>query len=172
DKGVLNDGEGRTVDFKNTVIILTSNLATDVITQMFQAPEPPTIEAVRDAIKPVLTKHFKPALLARMSVVPYVPIQREILKDIASMKLNSLAGRLHASHRIKTEFAPEVIEEFARRCTDMDAGARNVDHVLRASLMPQLSRELLEQLASGSTPTHLHVGLSPSGEWDLAFTQA
>ncbi|HYO65513.1 MAG TPA: type VI secretion system ATPase TssH, partial [Archangium sp.] len=146
DKGVLNDGEGRTVDFKNTVIILTSNLATDVITQMFQAPEPPTIEAVRDAIKPALTKHFKPALLARMSVVPYVPIQREILKDIASMKLNSLAGRLHTSHRIKTEFAPEVIEEFARRCTDMDSGARNVDHVLRASLMPQLSRELLEQM--------------------------
>jgi type VI secretion system protein VasG len=172
DKGVLNDGEGRTVDFKNTVIILTSNLATDIITQMFQAPEPPTIEAVRDAIKPALTKHFKPALLARMSVVPYVPIQREILKDIASMKLNSLAGRLHTAHRIKTEFAPEVIEEFARRCTDMDSGARNVDHVLRASLMPQLSRELLEQLASGTTPTHLHVGLSPSGEWDLAFSQA
>ena len=172
DKGVLNDGEGRTVDFKNTVVILTSNLATDVITQMFQAPEPPTVDAVRDAIKPALTKHFKPALLARMSVVPYVPISREILKDIAVMKLNSLAGRLHTSHRIKTEFAPEVIEEFARRCTDMDSGARNVDHVMRASLMPQLSRELLEQLASGATPTHLTVGLSPSGEWDLAFSQA
>jgi type VI secretion system protein VasG len=172
DKGVLNDGEGRTVDFKNTIVILTSNLATDVITQMFQAPEPPTIEAVRDAIKPALTKHFKPALLARMSVVPYVPIQREILKDIAAMKLNSLAGRLHTSHRIKTEFAPEVLEEFARRCTDMDSGARNVDHVLRASLMPQLSRELLEQLASGAAPTHLHVGLSPSGDWDLAFSHA
>jgi len=172
DKGVLNDGEGRTVDFKNTVVILTSNLATDVITQMFQAPEPPTVDAVREAIKPSLTKHFKPALLARMSVVPYVPISREILKDIALMKLNSLAGRLHTSHRIKTEFAPEVIEEFARRCTDMDSGARNVDHVMRASLMPQLSRELLEQLASGATPTHLTVGLSPSGEWDLAFSQA
>ena len=172
DKGVLNDGEGRTVDFKNTVIILTSNLATDVITQMFQQPEPPTIEQVREAIKPALTKHFKPALLARMSVVPYVPISKDILKDIAAMKLNSLAGRLHTSHRIKTEFAPEVFEEFARRCTDMDSGARNVDHVLRASLMPQLSRELLEQMAGGTTPTHLRVGLTPGGEWDLAFSQA
>ncbi|WP_224240856.1 type VI secretion system ATPase TssH [Hyalangium gracile] len=172
DKGVLNDGEGRTVDFKNTIVILTSNLATDVITQMFQAPEPPTIEAVREAIKPALTKHFKPALLARMSVVPYVPIAKDILKDIAAMKLNSLAGRLHTSHRIKTEFAPEVLEEFARRCTDMDSGARNVDHVLRASLMPQLSRELLEHLAGGTTPTHLHVGLSPAGDWDLAFSHA
>jgi type VI secretion system protein VasG len=172
DKGMLTDGEGRTVDFKNTIVILTSNLATDVITQMFQQPEPPTIDAVRDAIKPVLTKHFKPALLARMSVVPYVPISREILKDIAAMKLSSLAGRLHTSHRIKTEYAPEVYEEFARRCTDMDSGARNVDHVLRASLMPQLSRELLERLASGTTPSHLHVGLSPSGEWDLVFSNA
>jgi len=160
------------VDFKNTVIILTSNLATDVITQMFQQPEPPTIEQVREAIKPALTKHFKPALLARMSVVPYVPISKDILKDIAAMKLNSLAGRLHTSHRIKTEFAPEVFEEFARRCTDMDSGARNVDHVLRASLMPQLSRELLEQMAGGTTPTHLRVGLTPGGEWDLAFSQA
>ena len=75
---------------------------------MFQAPEPPTVDAVRDAIRPALTKHFKPALLARMTVVPYVPIGREILKDIAALKLNSLAGRLHTSHRIKTEFAPEV----------------------------------------------------------------
>jgi type VI secretion system protein VasG len=172
DKGVLNDGEGRTVDFKNTVIILTSNLATDVITQLFQQPEPPTIDQVREAIKPALTKHFKPALLARMSVVPYVPISKDILKDIAAMKLNSLAGRLHTAHRIKTEFAPEVFEEFARRCTDMDSGARNVDHVLRASLMPQLSRELLEQMTGGATPTHLRVGLTPGGEWDLAFSQA
>jgi type VI secretion system protein VasG len=172
DKGVLNDGEGRTVDFKNTVIILTSNLGTDTIMQLFQQPEPPSIDHVREALKPALTKHFKPALLARMSVVPYVPIQKDILKDIAAMKLNSLAGRLHSSHRIKTEFAPEVFEEFARRCTDMDAGARNVDHVLRASLMPQLSRELLESLASGAAPTHLRVGLTPGGDWDLVFSQA
>jgi type VI secretion system protein VasG len=172
DKGVLNDGEGRTVDFKNTVIILTSNLGTDVIMQLFQQPEPPSVDQVREALKPALTKHFKPALLARMSVVPYVPISKDILKDIAAMKLNSLAGRLHTSHRIKTEFAPEVFEEFARRCTDMDSGARNVDHVLRASLMPQLSRELLENLAAGATPTHLRVGLTPGGEWDLAFSQA
>jgi type VI secretion system protein VasG len=172
DKGVLNDGEGRTVDFKNTVIILTSNLATDVITQMFQRPEPPTIDQVREAIKPALTKHFKPALLARMSVVPYVPISKDILKDIAAMKLHALAGRLHTSHRIKTEFAPEVFEEFARRCSDMDSGARNLDHVLRASLMPQLSRELLEHMASGATPTRLRVGLTPGGEWDLTFSLA
>ncbi len=171
DKGMLADGEGRTVDFKNTVVILTSNLGTDIVMRMAQEAEPPEVDAVREALRPVLSKHFKPALLARMSVVPYLPISREILKEIVGMKLEALAGRLHAAHRIRTEFAPEIIEEFVRRCTDADSGARNVDHVLRASLMPHLSRELLERLASGKVPSRLRVGLSPGGQWDLDFPE-
>jgi type VI secretion system protein VasG len=107
-----------------------------------------------------------------MTVVPYAPIPSAVLKDIAAMKLSSLAARLHASHRVRTEFAPEVTEEFARRCLDPDSGARNVDHLLRASLMPRLSRELLERLATGSVPGRLRVGLRPDGQWDIAFSEA
>ncbi|NPD25570.1 type VI secretion system ATPase TssH [Corallococcus exiguus] len=170
DKGMLSDGEGRLIDFRNTVVILTSNLATDALMHLHAGPEAPGAETVAEAIRPILSRHFKPALLARMTVVPYVPIARDVLKDIAAMKLASLAERLHAAHRVRTEFAPEVTEEFARRCLDNDSGARNVDHLLRASLMPQLSRELLERLAAGGVPGHLRVGLRPSGEWDIVFS--
>jgi type VI secretion system protein VasG len=170
DKGMLSDGEGRLIDFRNTVVILTSNLATDALMQLYSGPEAPSPETVSETIRPILSKHFKPALLARMTVVPYAPIQRDVLKDIAAMKLSSLTARLHASHRVKTEFAPEVTEEFARRCLDNDSGARNVDHLLRASLMPQLSRELLERLTTGRVPGQLRVGLRPSGEWDIHFS--
>ncbi|WP_338865773.1 type VI secretion system ATPase TssH [Myxococcus stipitatus] len=172
DKGMLSDGEGRLIDFRNTVVILTSNLATDALMQLYSGPEAPKTETVSETIRPILSRHFKPALLARMSVVPFIPIARDVLKDIAAMKLASLADRLHASHRVKTEFAPEVTEEFARRCLDNDSGARNVDHLLRSSLMPRLSMELLERLAAGGVPGRLRVGLGATGDWDLSFSDA
>ncbi|QSQ15053.1 type VI secretion system ATPase TssH [Myxococcus landrumensis] len=172
DKGMLSDGEGRLIDFRNTVVILTSNLATDALMQLYSGPEAPKTETVTETIRPILSRHFKPALLARMSVVPFIPIARDVLKDIAQMKLAALADRLHTSHRVKTEFAPEVTEEFARRCLDNDSGARNVDHLLRSSLMPRLSMELLERLAAGGVPGRLRVGLGASGDWDLSFSDA
>ncbi|MCK8501655.1 type VI secretion system ATPase TssH [Myxococcus fulvus] len=172
DKGMLSDGEGRLIDFRNTVVILTSNLATDALMQLYSGPEAPSTDTVSETIRPILSRHFKPALLARMSVVPFLPIAKDVLKQIAEMKLSALADRLHTSHRVKTEFAPEVYEEFARRCQDNDSGARNVDHVLRASLMPRLSLEVLERLAAGGVPSRLRVGLGAGGDWDLAFSDS
>jgi type VI secretion system protein VasG len=172
DKGVLTDGEGRVVDFRNTVVILTSNLGTDAIMRLYSQEQVPGPEAVRDHLRPLLSQHFKPALLARMTVVPYAPMQREVLKDIATLKLGALASRLRASHGVKTEFSPEVLEELARRCTDTDSGARSLEHLLRGSLMPQLARELLERLAAeGKVPARLRVGLGTEGGWTLAFSE-
>jgi type VI secretion system protein VasG len=170
DKGMLNDGEGRTVDFKNTVIILTSNLASDTIMRCYEAEEPPTHEAVIEAIRPALSAHFKPALLARMTIVPFRPISVAIMRDIALLKLGKLAKRLQDTHDLEVTFSTELIDELVRRCTDADTGARNVDHTLRASLMPALARVLLEYMADGEVPPKLDIGLSPEGDWRFDFS--
>jgi type VI secretion system protein VasG len=172
DKGVLNDSEGRTVDFRNTVIILTSNLGTERLMRMYERDATPSTEEVVAAVRPTLSQHFKPALLARMTVVPFAPVGREVMREIASMKLAALAERLRTAHRIETRFAPELVDELARRCTVSETGARNVEHLLRGSLMPVLSRELLRRLAAGTHPTRLRVGLTPDGSWNTEFTDA
>ncbi|MFV8750230.1 type VI secretion system ATPase TssH [Nannocystaceae bacterium ST9] len=169
DKGMLNDGEGRTIDFKNTVIILTSNLASDTIMRAYEAEETPTKEAVVEAIRPALSSHFKPALLARMTIVPFRPISAEIMRDIALLKLGKLAKRLQDTHELEVTYSTELIDELVRRCTDADTGARNVDHTLRASLMPALARVLLEYMADGEVPPKLDIGLSPEGDWRFDF---
>jgi type VI secretion system protein VasG len=168
DKGTLSDGEGRAVDFKNTIVILTSNLASDQVMRMFE-DRTPTAEEVAAAIRPTLSRHFKPALLARMTIVPFSPIQPDVLRDIVRLKLSSLGSRLKASHRIETTFAPELVETIAARCTEAETGARNVDHTLRGSLMPALARDLLQAMAQGPAPERLTVSVGPDGGWSLQF---
>jgi type VI secretion system protein VasG len=170
DKGVLNDGEGRTVDFKNTIIILTSNLASDTIMRLYERAEPPSKEEVTEAIRPTVSAHFKPALLARMTMVPFRPIGPEIMREIAVLKLNKLKKRLLETHEIEATFSTELLDELVRRCTDADTGARNVDHTLRGSLMPALAKTLLEYMADGEIPPKLEIGLSPEGGWRFDFS--
>jgi type VI secretion system protein VasG len=172
DKGSLTDGEGREIDFKNTLVILTSNLATDTIMSLHQEGLPLGAEAVAKAIRPQLSKHFKPALLARMTVVPFLPLPPAVLREIVELKLASLARRLAESHRVKATFSPDLVEHLVQRCTDPDTGARNVDHVLRASLLPALSRAILERLTGGGLPPELAIGLDPLGEFKLDFGAA
>ncbi|NVB38332.1 type VI secretion system ATPase TssH [Pseudenhygromyxa sp. WMMC2535] len=170
DKGMLNDGEGRNVDFKNTIIILTSNLASDTIMRMYDTEEPPSNEEVIEAIRPSLSSHFKPALLARMTIVPFRPIGPDIMREIAILKLGKLRRRMEETHGVETTFSDELLDELVRRCTDADTGARNVDHTLRASLMPALARTLLEYMADGEIPPQLEIGLSPEGDWRFDFS--
>jgi type VI secretion system protein VasG len=169
DKGMLSDGEGRLIDFRNTLVILTSNLASDQIMKLFDREEPPPVEEVATAIRPALSKHFKPALLARMTVVPFGPVGLDVMKSIAEMKLAALASRLRSSHRVETTFEPELVKELVRRCTESEAGARNVDHALRSSLMPAIAKEILQRMTEGELPRRLSVGLSPEGSWRVEF---
>ncbi len=171
DKGSLSDSEGRHINFRNTIIILTSNLATDEIMKIYDRDEPPTVDDVANHIRPILSKHFKPALLARMTIVPYAPINRSIMREITEMRLNGLKKRLYASHRIETVFDPELIDEVTRRCTEAETGARNVEHILRGSLIPAVSRVLLEHLAAGPLPSRLDIGLNPDGGWRIEFAE-
>jgi type VI secretion system protein VasG len=165
DKGVLNDGEGRTINFRNTMVILTSNLATEQIMEIYGRDEVPTMEEVVHEIRPILSAHFKPALLARTSVVPYGPITPETMRLITRMKLRSLAKRIETSHKFKPNFAEELIEEIARRCTESETGARNVDNILRGTLMPMIASELLSAMSEGATPCGLEAGLAPDGRF-------
>ncbi|MEK7397833.1 MAG: type VI secretion system ATPase TssH [Candidatus Poribacteria bacterium] len=169
DKGMLSDSEGRVVDFKNTIIFLTSNLATDIITDLCAAPVAPTAEELMTAIRPTLSQHFKPALLARMNIVPFFILSPEVLKDIVILKLNGLGKRLLENHRIKFVYDPAVVEQIAARCTEVETGARNIDHILSGSLLPRISTEILQQMTVGPLPDKLKVGISDSGDFTFEF---
>jgi type VI secretion system protein VasG len=165
DKGMLADGEGRVIDFKNTVIIMTSNLATDLITQVAMPGEPvPPIEEIVSLVKPVLSAHFKPALLARFTVVPYIPIQPEALAGITRMKVDGIVQRAKDGHGVKLEVDDKVIQTIADRCREVDAGARNIDHILRNTVLPRVSTEILQILADGAEGAVLRLVVDGTGD--------
>ena len=174
DKGMLSDGEGRLIDFKNTVIIMTSNLATDKITNMtvsaWEEGTEPSIPEVLEAIKPTLSAHFKPALLARMTMVPYLPISPSALGAITRLKLDAMVDRMRKSQRIEATYSDEMVESIAKRCTEVDTGARNIDHILRASLLPLLSTTILEKMAEGALPKRLKIGIDAENNFTAAFS--
>lgn len=168
DKGTLSDSEGRIVNFRNTVCILTSNLATDIIHSMHEDGRPETGELL-EAIRPTLSKHFKPALLARMSVVPFHMMDPSVLGEIALLKLGGLSKRLEEAHGTVTTFTDELVAELVKRCTEGETGARALDHALRGSLMPVLAKGILERMAEGELPKKLEIGVGAEGGWSLAF---
>jgi type VI secretion system protein VasG len=169
DKGSLSDGEGREVDFKDTVIFLTSNLATDVLTEAGMSETPPDAETLATMIRPILSAHFKPALLARMTIVPFYPLKPDVLQMITRLKLGKLTKRLRETHGITAEIDAAVVAAIAARCTEVETGARNVDHIIRGSLLPRMSRQLLERMGAGPMPATLRVTLSSDGQFDLVF---
>ncbi|MBI4565355.1 MAG: type VI secretion system ATPase TssH [Planctomycetes bacterium] len=171
DKGMLADGEGREVDFKDTVIFMTSNLASDLIMESCQQ-EKPDLEQLTGAIRPALSRHFKPALLARMTIVPFYPIGPEVMKEIVQLKVDQLAGRLLESHRMRLDSDPRLIESIVQRCTEVETGARNIDHILSSTLLPRISTEILRQMSEGPLPDRLKIGLDDKGEFTLEFMPA
>ena len=176
DKGMLSDGEGRLVDFKNTVVIMTSNLATDKITNMtvaaWEDEEEPDVSEIMEAIKPTVSAHFKPALLARMTMIPYLPISPDAMGMITRLKLDKLMSRLKTSQNIQASYTDKVVDLIASRCTEVDTGARNIDHILRATLIPQLSAAILGQMAEGHPPEALELDVDEENNFSPKFTHA
>jgi len=170
DKGMLADGEGRIIDFKNTVLFLTSNLASDVITQMCGSEEKPSLETMMSAVRPILSNHLKPALLARMNVVPFYTLGPEVLKEIVALKLDKLAERMDETHKIKLVYSPEVVDQIATRCTEVETGARNIDYIMNGTIMPQMSQEILMRLGEGAMPSEVHMGLAEDGSFKIDFS--
>jgi type VI secretion system protein VasG len=171
DKGMLSDGEGRVIDFKNTVIIMTSNLATDILTNLGMQDPRPSVEELTAAIRPALSRHFRPALLARMTIVPFYPIGEESMKEIVGLKLGQLRKRLMDNHAIVLEYPAQVVEQIARRCTEVETGARNIDHIMQGTLLPRISSEILQKMAEGALPEKLEITIDDKGEFQLRFME-
>ena len=170
DKGMLSDGEGRIIDFKNTVLFLTSNLATDVITELCSGDEVPSLETITAAVRPILSNHFKPALLARMTVIPYMTLGSDILKDIVVLKLDKLVKRLVETHKMKLSYSQDVVEQISARCTEVETGARNIDYIMTGSIMPRMSQEILARMSEGEMPSEVHLGLDEDGSFKIDFS--
>ncbi len=131
DKGMMEDGEGREIDFKNTIIILTSNACTDLLMKLTADPETtPSADGLAKALKPELNKIFKPAFMGRLVTVPYFPLRDEAMKQIVTLKLAKIQRRIRENHKIELSYDPSVIAEVAKRCTEVESGARNVDNIL------------------------------------------
>ena len=165
DKGVMEDGEGRQIDFKNTIILLTTNAGTDTIMKLTADPETaPTAEALAKSLKPELDKTFKPAFLGRMVVVPYYPVRDENLKKIVRLKLGKIERRLRETQRVNLVYNDDLVSAVAARCTEVESGARNVDNILTNTMLPEVSRLLLVAIASGTRPGAVRVSVDENGE--------
>src|ERR1700723_3421791 len=167
DKGNMEDGEGREIDFKNTIIILTSNAGTDILAKLCADPETmPGPEGLIKALKPELNKIFKPAFLGRMVLIPYLPIRDENLKQIIRLKLGKIQRRIHENHKIELTYDGALVDEVANRCTEVESGARNVDNILTNTLLPDISRQLLGRMAANEPMERIHVGINADGAFE------
>jgi type VI secretion system protein VasG len=169
DKGWMEDAEGRYIDFKNTIIILTSNAAQDVIINMCKDPElMPNAEGLEKAMRTPLTKVFPDALLNRLVVVPYYPISKEVLHRIIQLNLTRVAKRVKENHKVPFTFDDSVPELIGQRCTELERGARMVDALITNTMLPEIGREFLARLAAGSEIKRVHVS-AKDGNFAFAF---
>jgi type VI secretion system protein VasG len=169
DKGRMEDGEGREIDFKNTIILLTSNAATDAMMKLCADPETmPNPDGIVKAIKPELNKIFKPAFLGRLVIIPYYPIRDEALRRIILLKLGKIQKRIRENHKIELHCSDQLIEEIGRRCTEVESGARNVDNIITNTLLPEISRQLLTRIAEGQKLESIHAGVGADGSFVYA----
>lgn len=169
DKGTLNDGEGRTIDFKNTLIIMTSNLATHEIESLVHQSKDIDANIIAEAIRPTLNQHFKPALLARMSVLPFVPLSDEAMTEIIHHKLNKVSQRLQSHHKLSLSYEESLVEFVLGNCRLAETGARNIDAVINRQLLPQLSTQLLVHDKDDSH-TQITVSVDEQGTLTYAFS--
>lgn len=164
DKGMLRDGQGRDINFKNTVIILTSNVGGELLTKLCADPDTmPDLEALNAAIRPELLKVFKPAFLGRVTVVPYLPLSDVLMQQIIRLQLGHIQARVTENYAAKLTFDASVVAYIAERCQEVQTGARTIDHLLTRSLLPDLSAHFLSQLAAGKKINQVHVGLNEGG---------
>ncbi|MEA5114756.1 MAG: type VI secretion system ATPase TssH [Geobacteraceae bacterium] len=169
DKGTLSDGEGREIDFRNTVLFLTSNLASDIISRVCSDQGKPEPHALVEAIRPVLSRHFKPALLARMTIVPFCQLEPGVMKEIVTLRLAKLAARLQESNRMQLTYSKRVVSRIAERCTEVETGARNIDHIMRGTILPQLSAKILERMGGGEMPSSVRLGTAKDDGFTVSF---
>ncbi|NNE63498.1 MAG: type VI secretion system ATPase TssH, partial [Gammaproteobacteria bacterium] len=166
DKGTLSDGEGRPIDFKNTIIFMTSNLASATIMDLCSGDSMPSVEELTEAIRQQLQDHFKPALLARMTIIPFFPLKGEVLNSIVRLKLEKVGKRLKQNQALNFEYGDKVIEQIASRCKDIESGARNIDHIVNKNLLPLISTRILNNIGEETEFTNLQLCIDDKGEFE------
>lgn len=164
DKGMMKDGEGRDIDFKNTVIMMTTNAGTDFIKSLCADPDTmPDPDGFVTAVFPELLKSFKPAFLGRLSIIPFYPLAEDVMKRICELKLGKVGIRVREHYKAEFSYSPDVVETIVQRCTEADTGARNVDHILTRTLLPQMSTVFLSRLAEGEIIRQVRIATGPDG---------
>ncbi len=163
---MLQDDKGNEVNFKNTIIILTSNVGTDTIMKLCADPDTrPDPAGLGEALRPDLLKSFKPALLGRINVIPYFPLTDEVLRSIIKLQLKRIGDRIHENHRAVFSYDDQLVATIASRCKEVESGARNVDHILSGTLLPELAAEFLAHMAQGQPVTKANVAIGPDGKF-------
>ncbi|WP_144155476.1 type VI secretion system ATPase TssH [Paraburkholderia sp. BCC1885] len=169
DKGTMDDAEGREIDFRNTLIILTSNVGSQAVMQAClnkSEEELPSADELAETLRPQLYKAFKPAFLGRMKVVPYYPISDDVLAEIIELKLERIRRRIESNHKAVFEWDESLVDAVLARCTEVDSGARNVDHILNGTLLPEVAQQVLERIADGTALQRIAVRASEAGEFE------
>jgi type VI secretion system protein VasG len=171
DKGVLQDDKGNDIDFKNTIILLTSNVGTDTIMKVCADPDTrPDASGLAEALRPDLLKSFKPALLGRITILPYFPLTDEAIRSIINLKLKQVVNRFRDNHKAHCTFDDAVMATIASRCKEVESGARNVDHIINGTLLPDVSRQVLARMAEGNPIQKVHTTVDGSGNFVYQIT--
>ena len=169
DKGWMEDGEGRYIDFKNTIILLTTNVGTDLIVSMCKDPElMPDPEAIGKALRTPLLKAFPPALLGRLVVIPFYPLSDEVIGKIARLQLRRIEKRIRENHRVPFTYDEEVVKLIVSRCTELESGGRMIDAILTNTVLPRISQEMLVHLMDGKPVGRVHVSVE-GGDFAYSF---
>ncbi|MEM5345075.1 type VI secretion system ATPase TssH [Paraburkholderia azotifigens] len=169
DKGVMEDGEGVPIDFKNTLILLTSNAAQDVITEASRGGRRPSPEELIEKLRPALLRQFSPAFLGRLVLVPYYHLGDAQINAIVNLKLERLAQRFTRNHLAQLTWDADLATLIAQRCKEVDSGARNVDHILTQSVLPELARQVLERISISEPFGGVHLALGATGDIEFRF---
>ncbi|WP_020409564.1 type VI secretion system ATPase TssH [Hahella ganghwensis] len=170
DKGTIKDGEGRDIDFKNTVIIMTSNAGEEAIRAICaQSEEKPDPEVLLDSMRPELLKHFKPAFLGRTNVITYFPLDDDNLIKICHINMNRIEKRVREHYGADFSYSEDVLVNIVARSQEVDTGARNIEHILNRTVLPELSTECLSRQANGEHIEHIHIGANEDGSFTYLF---
>jgi type VI secretion system protein VasG len=169
DKGTMEDGEGISIDFKNTLILLTSNAAQDVITTACANGKRPEAADLVEQLRPALLRQFSPAFLGRLVLVPYYPLGDEQINNIVDLKLAKLAARFAENHNAKFTWDDSVTAVITARCTEVDSGARNIDYILTQTVLPILSSQVLERMSVQMPFSAVHMSVGPDDQFRYAF---
>jgi type VI secretion system protein VasG len=171
DKGTLEDGEGRQIDFKNTVILLTSNVGSETVLKLCADPDTtPEPAGLAEALRPELLKAFPAALLGRLILVPYYGIPDLVMRSIIELQLGRIERRMEENHGARFTYSDDLVAQIAARCKEVESGARTIDHILTRTLLPQMSQEFLRRMATGEPISRVHVSVDESGGFRCAVS--